>query len=134
MNLKFNITLLSLFLSFNIFSDCVERGEYDAKLDFTFTKIYGSHDCVMDDAMKNDPMIAGYWVEERSKTLFIAINNFRAGKDIDLEFYGFNQRYLDDFLERIEDVSDVKFKKRYSYNGSPYPEVNKILKEEGFRR
>ena len=128
------ITLLTLLMSMGALGGCIEKSEYDARLDFTFKKLYGTHDCVLDDIMKDDLMIAGYWLEERSKTLFIVINNIRAGRDIDLETYGYNQKYLQGLSKRIDDAEDVKFKRRFSYNGAEQPQIERILMQEGFRR
>jgi len=80
-------------------------------------------------------MIAGYWIEKRTNTtLFIAINNIRAGKDIDLEFYGYEELYLKRLSERITDTDSIKFIRIYSYNGAEQPQIERNLREGGFRR
>jgi len=128
------IALLTLLVSMGAWGDCIEKKEYNAKLDFNFKKLYGTHDCVLDDIMKDDSMIAGYWLEERSKTLFIVINNIRVGRDIDLDAYGYNQKYLQGLSKRIDDAEDIQFKRRFSYNGAEQPQIEKVLRQEGFKR
>ena len=128
------ITLLTLLMSMGALGDCIEKDEYNAKLDFTFKRLYGTHTCVLDDIMKDDTMIAGYWLEDRSKTLFIVINNIRVGRDIDLDTYGYNQKYLQELSKRIDDAEDIQFKRRFSYNGAEQPQIERILRQEGFRR
>ena len=128
------ITLLTLLMSMGALGGCIEKDEYNAKLDFTFKKLYGTHTCVLDDIMKDDSMIAGYWLEDRSKTLFIVINNIRVGRDIDLDTYGYNQKYLQGLSKRIDDAEDIQFKRRFSYNGAEQPQIERILRQEGFRR
>ena len=56
---------------------------------------HGSYDCVLAEQMEADDMLAGFWFEEKTETLFIVINNIRVGKDIDLDYYGFNKNYID---------------------------------------
>ena len=48
------ITLLTLLMSMGALGGCIEKDEYNAKLDFTFKKLYGTHTCVLDDIMKDD--------------------------------------------------------------------------------
>tara|TARA_B100000575_G_C22932761_1_gene540426 strand:+ start:28 stop:429 length:402 start_codon:yes stop_codon:yes gene_type:complete len=126
--------LLTLLVSGGLWADCILKDEYNPKIDFTFKKLYGTHDCVLDDIMKDDSMIAGYWLEDRSKTLFIVINNIRAGRDIDFDSYGYNQRYLQGLSKRINNAEDIQFKRRFSYNGAEQPQIESILRQEGFRR
>mgnify|MGYP001258677442 FL=1 len=66
--------------------------------------------------------------------MFIAINNIRAGRDIDIDFYGYNEKYKESMLEKIENVDKIKFVKRFSYNGATKPQVELRLREAGFKR
>ena len=97
-------------------------------------RVVGNYDCVLDDVMEDDLMLAGYWVEDKTKTMFLVINNFRAGKKIDLDFYGFDKRYKNSLLSRIDNLKDIKLVERYSFNGSEKPQIEKNLKKEGWRR
>ena len=129
------ITLISLLVSMGAWGECTIKSEYNPTLDFTFNRLHGTRDCVLDGIMKDDLMIAGYWIEKRTNTtLFIAINNIRAGKDIDLEFYGYEELYLKQLSESITDTDSIKFIKRYSYNGAEQPQIERNLREGGFRR
>ena len=131
-----NLTILiTILLASSAWGECTIKSEYNAKLNFTFNKLHGTHDCVMDDIMEDDLMISGYWTEKRTNTtLFIVINNIRAGRDIDLDYYGYGELYLKDLSERITDANRIKFIKRYSYNGAEQPQVEKNLSQRGFRR
>ena len=97
-------------------------------------RLVGDASCVMPGVMKDDSMIAGYWIEETTKTMFIAINNIRAGKDINIDFYGYDEKYKESMLEKVENVDAIKFIKRFSYNGATKPQVELRLKEAGFKR
>lgn len=128
--------LSALFLILPIFisAECRQVPIYEAKYDFTWYQTHGTHDCVMAGLMKDDEMIAGYWLEEKTKTLFIAINNIRVGKDIDLDRYGFNQSYIDSLLKTIDDIESVKLLRRFTYDGSTQPQIELRLNEAGFKR
>ena len=127
--------LLAILLASSAWGECTIKSEHDPKLNFTFNQLHGTHDCVMDDIMEDDLMISGYWIEKRANTtLFIAINNIRAGRDIDLEHYGYGELYLKKLSERITDAHSIIFIRRYSYNGAEQPQVEKNLREGGFRR
>ena len=97
-------------------------------------RLVGDASCVMPGVMQDDSMIAGYWIEETTKTMFIAINNIRAGRDIDIDFYGYNEKYKESMLEKVENVDKIKFVKRFSYNGATKPQVELRLREAGFKR
>ena len=79
-------------------------------------------------------MLAGYWVEDKTKTMFLVINNFRAGKQIEMDFYGYDEKYKKSLLSRIDNLTDLKLIGRYSYNGSEKPEIEKNLSKEGWQR
>ena len=113
---------------------CRYEPKYFPKINKYIERLVGDVDCVMADVMADDQMIAGYWIEEKSKTLFIAINNIRAGRDIDIDFYGFDERYKTSMLEKIDNISSIKFLKRFSYNGATQPQIEMRLNEAGFKR
>lgn len=92
-------------------------------------RLVGDASCVMADIMNDDAMIAGYWVEDKTKTMFIAINNIRVGRDIDLERYGYTELYKSNLLERVEYIQKIKFVKRFSYDGSIQPQIELKLNE-----
>ena len=79
-------------------------------------------------------MLAGYWFEEKTATLFIVINNIRVGKDIDLDYYGFNENYINSLLKRIDNAKAIKLRRRFSYDGSIQPQIELRLEEAGFKR
>ena len=39
--------------------------------------------------------------------MIIAINNIRVGKDIDFDYYGFNQNYIDSLQKKIDNVKKI---------------------------
>ena len=84
--------------------------------------------------MEAEDMLAGFWFEEKTETLFIVINNIRVGKDIELDYYGFNQNYIDSLLNKIDNVKAIKLQRRFSYDGSIQPQVELRLEEAGFKR
>ena len=123
-----------VFGSFVVFAECRNEPKFFPKINTYIDRLVGDADCVMADVMEDDLMIAGYWVEEETKTMFIAINNIRAGRDIDIWFYGYNDLYITSMLEKIENVSSIKFVKRFSYNGATQPQIEMRLNEGGFKR
>tara|TARA_B100001057_G_scaffold468245_1_gene527217 strand:+ start:3557 stop:3805 length:249 start_codon:yes stop_codon:yes gene_type:complete len=59
---------------------------------------------------------------------------FRIGRLIDLEFYGFDNKYLKSLKSRIDNLDDIKLLERYSFNGAEKPQIEKNLSKEGWRR
>ena len=66
--------------------------------------------------------------------MFIAINNIRAGRDIDIGFDGYDDRYKTSMLEKIENISSIQFVKRFSYNGATQPQIEMRLDNGGWKR
>ena len=121
-------------MSLHAISDCKTEKEYWPKVNMYVDNIVGTHDCVMEPVMKADSMLAGYWVEEKTKTLFLVINNIRMGKDIDLDYYGFNDKYRESLLKDITDIEDVKLLRRYIWDGSSQPQIENNLSKAGWVR
>ncbi len=133
--LKMNrFLILILFLVLPVIAECRKVAVYEAKYDFTWYDTHGSYDCVLALQMEADDMLAGFWFEEKTETLFIAINNIRVGKDIDFEYYGFNQNYIDSLQKKIDNVKTIKLLRRFSYDGSIQPQIELRLEEAGFKR
>jgi hypothetical protein len=131
---KILLLLPLLFAPSLAFAECRNEPKFFPKINTYLDRLVGDADCVMADAMQDDLMIAGYWIEDKSTTMFIAINNIRAGRDIDIDFYGYNDGYKTSMLEKIENVSSIKFVKRFSYNGATQPQIEMRLNEGGFKR
>ena len=70
-------SLLFLLMHESAYSECRKVPIYEAKYDFTWYQTHGSYDCVLAEQMESDDMLAGYWFEEKTGTLFIVINNIR---------------------------------------------------------
>ena len=135
MNIIKNTLLISLlFLALPANAECRKVPVYETKYDFTWYDTHGSYDCVLAIQMEADDMLAGFWFEEKTETLFIAINNIRVGKDIDFDYYGFNQNYIDSLQKKIDNVKTIKLLRRFSYDGSIQPQIELRLKEAGFKR
>ena len=128
------LLILALFVGNSFAGNCTTEKKYYPKIKMSLDRVVGNYDCVLDDVMEDDLMLAGYWVEDKTKTMFLVINNFRAGKKIDLDFYGFDTRYKNSLLSRIDNLKDIKLIERYSFNGSEKPQIEKNLKTEGWRR
>ena len=128
------LLILALFVGNSFAGNCTTEKKYYPKMKMSLDRVVGNYDCVLDDVMEDDLMLAGYWVEDKTKTMFLVINNFRAGKKIDLDFYGFDTRYKNSLLSRIDNLKDIKLIERYSFNGSEKPQIEKNLKTEGWRR
>jgi len=128
------LLILALFVGYSFAGNCTTEKKYYPKMKMSLDRVVGNYDCVLDDVMEDDLMLAGYWVEDKTKTMFLVINNFRAGKKIDLDFYGFDKRYKNSLLSRIDNLKDIKLIERYSFNGSEKPQIEKNLKKEGWRR
>lgn len=131
---KILLVLPLLFASSLAFAECRNEPKFFPKINTYLDRLVGDADCVMADVMEDDQMIAGYWVEEKTKTMFIAINNIRAGRDIDIGFYGYDDRYKTSMLEKIENISSIKFVKRFSYNGATQPQIEMRLDNGGWKR
>lgn len=130
-----NIILTLMVLgSFGVIAECRNEPKFFPKINTYIDRLVGDADCVMADVMEDDQMIAGYWVEEKTKTMFIAINNIRAGRDIDIGFYGYDERYKTSMLEKIENISSIKFVKRFSYNGATQPQIEMRLDNGEWKR
>ena len=114
--------------------NCRYEKKYYPKIDRYMDIMVGDAQCVMKGIMSDDQMIAGYWIEDKSNTMFVAVNNIRAGRDIDMDFYGFNRNYENSLADKIDNIETVKFIKRFSYNASPKPEVQMNLDKEGWKR
>ena len=127
-------SLLFLLMHESAYSECRKVPIYEAKYDFTWYQTHGSYDCVLAEQMESDDMLAGYWFEEKPGTLFIVINNIRVGKDIDLDYYGFNENYINSLLKRIDNAKAIKLRRRFSYDGSVQPQIELRLEEAGFKR
>ena len=121
-------------MSLPVISDCKTVKEYWPKVNMYVDNIVGTHDCVMEPVMKADSMLAGYWVEDKTKTLFLVINNIRMGKDIDLDYYGFNDKYRESLLKDMTDIEDVKLLRRYTWDGSSQPQIENNLSKAGWVR
>ena len=128
------LLIVALFVGHSFAGNCTIEKKYYPKMKMSLDRVVGNYDCVLDDVMEDDLMLAGYWVEDKTKTMFLVINNFRAGKKIDLDFYGFDTRYKNSLLSRIDNLKDIKLIERYSFNGSEKPQIEKNLKTEGWRR
>ena len=131
---KLLLFCFTFFLISHLNAECRKVAVYEAKYDFTWYQTHGSYDCVLAEQMEADDMLAGFWFEEKTETLFIVINNIRVGKDIDLDYYGFNQNYIDSLLNKIDNVKAIKLQRRFSYDGSLQPQVELRLEEAGFKR
>lgn len=133
--LKMNrFLILILFLVLPVIAESRKVAVYEPKYDFTWYDTHGSYDCVLALQMEADDMLAGFWFEEKTETLFIAINNIRVGKDIDFEYYGFNQNYINSLQKKIDNVKTIKLLRRFSYDGSIQPQIELRLEEGGFKR
>ena len=128
------LLILALFVGNSFAGDCSTEKKYYPKMEMSLDRVVGNYDCVLDDVMKDDLMLAGYWVEDKTKTMFLVINNFRAGKQIEIDFYGYDEKYKKSLLSRIDNLTDLKLIGRYSYNGSEKPEIEKNLSKEGWQR
>ena len=128
------LLILALFIGNSFAGDCSIEKKYYPKMEMSLDRVVGNYDCVLDDVMKDDLMLAGYWVEDKTKTMFLVINNFRAGKQIEMDFYGYDEKYKKSLLSRIDNLTDLKLIGRYSYNGSEKPEIEKNLSKEGWQR
>ena len=128
------LLILALFVGNSFAGDCSTEKKYYPKIEMSLDRVVGNYDCVLDDVMKDDLMLAGYWVEDKTKTMFLVINNFRAGKQIEMDFYGYDEKYKKSLLSRIDNLTDLKLIGRYSYNGSEKPEIEKNLSKEGWQR
>tara|TARA_B110000908_G_C9999549_1_gene333504 strand:+ start:76 stop:429 length:354 start_codon:yes stop_codon:yes gene_type:complete len=117
-----------------VVGECRNEPKYFPKIDTYIDRLVGDASCVMPGVLEDDLMIAGYWIEETTKTMFIAINNIRAGRDIDIDFYGYNNKYKESMLEKVENIDSIEFLKRFSYNGAIKPQVELRLNEAGFKR
>ena len=131
---RFGVLALVLFVGNSFAENCSIEKEFHAKMNMSIDIVIGNYDCVLEDIMNDDSMIAGYWVEDKTKTMFLVINNFRAGKQIEMDFYGYDEKYKKSLLSRIDNLTDLKLIGRYSYNGSEKPEIEKNLSKEGWRR
>ena len=131
---KHLLLILLGFGAFNVFAECRYEKKYYPKIDRYMDILVGDAQCVMKGIMSDDSMIAGYWIEDKSNTMFVAVNNIRAGRDIDIDFYGFDRNYEQSLADKIDNIETVKFIKRFSYNGSPKPEVQMNLDKEGWKR
>ena len=131
---RFGVLALVLFVGSSFAGNCSIEKEFHAKMNMSIDIVIGNYDCVLEDIMNDDSMIAGYWVEDKTKTMFLVINNFRAGKQIEMDFYGFDEKYKKSLLSRINNLTDLKLIGRYSYNGAEKPEIEKNLSKEGWRR
>ena len=131
---KLLLFYLTFFLTSHLNAECRKVAVYEAKYDFTWYQTHGSYECVLAEQMEADDMLAGFWFEEKTETLFIVINNIRVGKDIDLDYYGFNKNYIDSLLNKIDNVKAIKLQRRFSYDGSIQPQVELRLEEAGFKR
>ena len=129
-----SLLILALFVGNSFAGDCSTEKKYYPKMEMSLDRVVGNFDCVLDDVMKDDLMLAGYWVEDKTKTMFLVINNFRAGKQIEMDFYGYDEKYKKSLLSRIDNLTDLKLIGRYSYNGSEKPEIEKNLSKEGWQR
>ena len=129
-----SLLILALFVGNSFAGDCSTEKKYYPKMEMSLDRVVGNYDCVLDDVMKDDLMLAGYWVEDKTKTMFLVINNFRAGKQIEIDFYGYDEKYKKSLLSRIDNLTDLKLIGRYSSNGSEKPEIEKNLSKEGWQR
>ena len=129
-----SLLILALFVGNSFAGDCSTEKKYYPKMEMSLDRVVGNYDCVLDDVMKDDLMLAGYWVEDKTKTMFLVINNFRAGKQIEIDLYGYDEKYKKSLLSRIDNLTDLKLIGRYSYNGSEKPEIEKNLSKEGWQR
>ena len=56
------------------------------------------------------------------------------GKDIDLDYYGFNDKYRESLLKDMTDIEDVKLLRRYTWDGSSQPQIENNLSKAGWVR
>ncbi|MDA9044892.1 hypothetical protein N9H95_03220 [Gammaproteobacteria bacterium] len=121
--------LALILLSPLLIAECRNEPKYFPKLDYYMDRLVGDASCVMADIINDDAMIAGYWIEDKTRTMFIAINNIRVGRDIDIEKYGYTELYKSNLLDRVEYIKKIKFVKRFSYDGSIQPQIELKLNE-----